>query len=129
MTLQQASAFYVQETVATATPQRLLCLLFDRLARDIGQGRTALLECRRADAADRLDHGVAILTELLTTLDATKWDGAGDLARIYAWMTSQLIAAKVSGDPGTLGDVHKMVMDLGAAWHGAADTLEGKGAA
>ena len=35
MTLQAAQNWYMEETVATATPARLLCLLYDRLARDV----------------------------------------------------------------------------------------------
>ena len=124
MTLQHAQAWYVEETVATATPARLLCMLYDRLARDIGQGRTAFLENRRADAEDRLEHAVDIITELLTTLDGKVWPGAGDLARIYAWMTGQILTARVKGDAEALTPVHTMVMDLGRSWHEAADALE-----
>ena len=125
MTLQHAQTWYVEETVATATPARLLCMLYDRLARDIGQGRTAFTENRRADAEDRLEHAVQIVTELLATLDGNAWPGAGDLARIYAWMTSQLIAARVKGDIEGLTAVHELVMQLGASWHEAAEALEG----
>jgi flagellar protein FliS len=124
MTLQAAQTWYMEETVATATPARLLCLLYDRLARDLGQGRTALLAGRRDDADGKLDHAVEIFTELVCTLDGNGWHGAGDLARIYAWMTSQVISAKVKGDGSLLGPVHDMVLQLGSAWHEAADSME-----
>ena len=129
MTLQQAQTWYLEETVATATPAKLLTLLYDRLARDVGQARTALQEGRRVDAEDRIDHAVEILTELLTTLDGRAWPGAGDLARIYAWMVGQILAARVRGDVEALASVHTMVMELGASWHEAADALEGGAAA
>ena len=38
---------YLAETVATATPARLLCLLYDRLVLDIVQGRDALVAAGR----------------------------------------------------------------------------------
>jgi len=124
---QLASSWYVGQSVTTATPARLLTMLYDRLARDLGQARTALLAGRRADADGLIDHAVEILTELLASLDGTKWNGAGDLARIYAWMSSQLIGARIRSDAATVATVHELVMELGSAWHGAADQLEGVG--
>ena len=122
--LQAASSWYLEETIATATPARLLCLLYDRLAKDLGQARTALRSDRPKDAEPKLEHAREIIVELLTTLEAG-WDGAGDLARIYAWMTSQIITAQVRNDAELLGTVHALVMQLGEAWHQAADALEG----
>ncbi|MCU1379862.1 MAG: fliS [Acidimicrobiales bacterium] len=128
MTLQAAQNWYVEETVATATPSRLLCLLYDRLARDLGQARTALLAGRRGEAEAKIDHACDIFSELLTTLDGDMWPGAGDLARIYSWMVGQLIAARVRGDAALVVPVHELVMQLGSAWHEVADSLDGKAA-
>ena len=122
---QFAGAWYVDQSVATAAPTRLLTMLYDRFARDLGQARTALLAGRRDDAEGLIDHALDIITELLTSLDGTKWDGAGDLARIYAWMSSQLIGARIRGDAVVVATVHELVMELGTAWHDAADQLEG----
>lgn len=128
MTLQQAQTWYLEETVATATPAKLLTLLYDRLARDLAQARTALASSRREDAQPKLDHACDIITELLTTLDGNTWPGAGDLARIYAWMVGQIIAAGIQGDAELLGTVHGLVLQLGSAWHEAADTLDPRAA-
>src|SRR3954447_8517113 len=124
MSLQAAQKFYVQESVATASPARLLTLLYDRLARDIGQARSALLADQRDEADRQLEHAGDIITELLTTLDGNIWAGAGDLAPIYAWMMGQLVAARVQADASVLAPVHSMVMELGQAWHLAADSLD-----
>ncbi|MCU1375963.1 MAG: fliS [Actinomycetia bacterium] len=126
MTLQAAQSWYVEETVATASPGRLLCLLYDRLARDLGQARTALLAGRRDDAEAKIDHACDIYTELLTTLDGDAWPGAGDLARIYSWMVGQVIAARVNGDAALIGPVHELVLQLGQAWHEAAEAIDGR---
>jgi flagellar secretion chaperone FliS len=124
MTLQAAQTWYMEETVATATPSRLLCLLYDRLARDLGQARTALLAGRRDEADAKIEHACDIYTELLATLDGSVWPGAGDLARIYSWMVGQVIAAKVKGDAALVAPVHDLVMQLGSAWHEVADSME-----
>ena len=126
MTLQAAQKYYVQESVATASPARLLTLLYDRLARDIGQARAALLAEGRDEAERQIDHANEIITELLSTLDGNAWAGAGDLARIYAWMIGQLCTARVQGDASVLVPVHSMVMELGQAWHLAADSLDAR---
>jgi flagellar protein FliS len=124
MTLQAAQTWYMEETVATATPARLLCLLYDRLARDLGQARTALLSGRPEDAGPKIDHACDIFTELLVTLDGSVWPGAGDLARIYSWMVSQVLAARVRGDAALVTPVHELVMQLGSAWHEVADSFD-----
>jgi flagellar protein FliS len=124
MTLQNAENWYVGETVATASPAKLLTLLYDKLAKDLGVARSALLAGRRLDAEDRIDHAREILLELMTTLDGRAWEGAADLAQIYAWMTSQLIAARVQGDAAVVANVQSLVMELGAAWHAAAEKME-----
>jgi flagellar protein FliS len=126
MTLQAAQSWYVEETVATASPGRLLCLLYDRLARDLGQARTALLAGRRDEAEAKIDHACDIYAELLTTLNGNAWPGAGDLARIYSWMVGQVISARVKGDAALIGPVHELVLQLGQAWHEAAEALEGR---
>ena len=129
MTLQAAQAWYLEETVATATPGRLLCLLYDRLARDIGQARAALLAGRRDEADAKIEHACDIYTELLTTLDGNAWVGAGELARIYSWMVGQVITAKVKADASLLSPVHEMVMELASAWHTAVEAIDGTRAA
>jgi flagellar secretion chaperone FliS len=122
---QLASSWYVDQSVTTATPAQLLTMLYDRFARDLGQARTAMLAGREQDADGLIEHALDILTELLTSLDGTKWGGAGELARIYAWMSSQLIGARIRRDPVAVATVHELVMELGSAWHDAADQLEG----
>jgi flagellar protein FliS len=129
MTLQAAQTWYMEETVATATPARLLTLLYDRLARDLGQARTALLAGRRDEAEAKIDHACDIFTELLSTLDGGAWAGAGDLARIYSWMVGQIISARVKGDAALVGPVHELVMQLGSAWHEVAESLDDRTAA
>jgi flagellar protein FliS len=124
MTLQSAQTWYMEETVATATPARLLTLLYDRLARDLGQARAALLAGRGEEADVKIDHACDIFTELLSTLDGEVWAGAGDLARIYSWMVGQVISARVKGDAALIGPVHELVLQLGSAWHEVADSLD-----
>jgi flagellar protein FliS len=124
--LTSATDWYLEETIATATPARLLTLLYDRLARDLAQGRASLLAGNRDEAGCRIVHAREILTELLATLDGEAWDGAADLARVYAWMLSQLVTAQVQADAAVVASVHELVVQLALTWHEAADVVEGK---
>jgi flagellar protein FliS len=113
---------YLQETIATAPPSKLLTLLYDRLVRDLDMADKAIEVGDRATWEYALDHGRQIISELLSTLKPG-WDGGADLARIYAWMLSELIIGGIQGDAEKIRPVRAMVEDLRTAWHEAAGQL------
>jgi flagellar secretion chaperone FliS len=117
------NARYLEETVATAPPSKLLTLLYDRLVRDLDMGEKAIAADDRSSWVYAFDHAREILTELLTTLDAKVWGGAADLARIYSWMVSEIIAISIHGDATRVAPVRTMVEELRQAWHEAAAQL------
>ena len=57
-------ARYLAESVATASPARLVCMLYDRLVVDIVNGRDALLQQRYVEANKHLRHAQDIVLEL-----------------------------------------------------------------
>lgn len=116
------NARYLEETVATAPPSKLLTLLYDRLVRDLDMADKAIEVGDRATWEYALDHGRQIISELLTTLKPG-WDGGAHLARIYAWMLSELIIGGIQGDVDKVRPVRAMVEDLRTAWHEAAGQL------
>lgn len=113
---------YLEETVATAPPSKLLTLLYDRLVRDLDMAEKAIAVGDRSTWEYALDHGREIIAELLSALKSG-WSGGADLARIYAWMLSELIIGGIRGDVEKVRPVRAMVEDLRAAWHEAADQL------
>jgi flagellar protein FliS len=121
------NARYLEDTIATAPPSKLLTLLYDRLVKDLGMAEQAIAVGDRSTADDTIAHARDIITELLTTLDGSVWTGAVQLGSLYAWMLSELIAAGIHGDAGKVADVRTQVDDLRTAWHEAAQQLSPQG--
>jgi flagellar protein FliS len=116
-------ARYLGDTVTTASPQRLLVMLYDRLALDLERGQTALMAGDRAAASEQLQHAQEIVLELRASLDVDVWDSGPRLAALYSWLLSELIAANVKGDLRRVNDCRKIVEPLRNAWREAAASL------
>jgi flagellar protein FliS len=114
------NARYLEETVSTAPPSKLLTMLYDRLVLDLVNGETALRAGDNPTASATIGHARDIVTELLTTLDGRHWEGARSLAQLYTWFLSELIQAVVRRDPEQVAACRVLVQDLRATWHEAA---------
>ena len=116
-------ARYMGDTVTTASPQRLLVMLYDRLALDLERGQAALVAGDRTTASEQLQHAQEIVMELQSSLKVDLWDGGPRLAALYTWLLTELIAANVKGDLRRAGDCRKIVEPLRDAWREAAASL------
>jgi flagellar protein FliS len=110
---------YLGDTVSTASPGRLLVMLYERLVLDLSQAETAMHGGDRGLANDRLVHAQDIIMELRTTLDLSAWDGAAGLARIYAFLLGELIAANVHADVDRVVSCRELIEPLLDAWRQA----------
>jgi flagellar protein FliS len=116
-------ARYLGDTVATASPQQLLVMLYDRLALDLERAESALLLADRQEASTQLQHAQEIVFELQGSLKVDMWEGGPRLASLYSWLISELIKANVKGDLRRVGDCRKIVEPLRDAWREAAASL------
>jgi flagellar protein FliS len=116
-------ARYLGDSVTTASPERLLVMLYDRLALDLERAETALAAKDRADAGDQLGHAQEIVLELLATLQVDVWEGGPRLAALYNWLLTEMTAANVKGDPHRVSSCRQVVEPLRDAWHQAAASL------
>ncbi len=116
-------ARYLAETVNTASPARLVVMLYDRLVLDIVQGRDALRGEQFHDADKHLRHAQAIVIELRNSLRVDRWDGAPGLASIYGWLLKELVQANVNKDAAKADECRLLVEPLRDSWHGAAAKL------
>lgn len=113
-------AAYVQASVETASPARLLVMLYDRLA----------LDCRRALAAQQVgDHPTAhtqllhaqdIIALLQSSLRPDVWDGGPALSSLYSHLMVQLVRANVDHDADKTAHCIELVDGLAEAWREAA---------
>lgn len=116
--LSNAAAAYTDASRTTASPQRLLCMLYDRLVLDLDRAVDALRSGESAHA--HLIHAQDIVMELLTSLDTTKWDGAARLSSIYVYLHTQLVQANVKRDVAKVVECREHVVPLRDAWYEAA---------
>jgi flagellar protein FliS len=111
---------YLQDSVNTASPAKLLILLYDRLVLDLGQGEEAIRSNDRSAASDRITHAQEIVMELRTTLDVEAWEGAPGLAALYGFLLTELIQANIKLDADKVVACRRIVEPLRDAWREAA---------
>jgi flagellar secretion chaperone FliS len=116
-------ARYLGDTVATASPQQLLVMLYDRLALDLERASTALLDGDRHAASEQLKHAQDIVFELRESLRVDLWEGGPRLASLYSWLISELVQANVKGDRNRVESCRQVVEPLRDAWRQAAASL------
>ena len=110
---------YLQDSIDTASPGKLLVMLYDRLVLDLIQGEEALRAEDRDTAADRINHAQEIVLELRTTLNIEAWAGAPGLASLYSFLLTELIQANVRRDADKVGACRALVEPLRDAWREA----------
>lgn len=111
---------YLQDSINTASPGKLLLMLYDRLVLDLVQGEEALRAGERERANDKLTHAQEIVMELRTTLDVEAWVGAPGLANLYGFLFTELIAANIGRDADRVVACRNLVEPLRDAWREAA---------
>jgi flagellar secretion chaperone FliS len=113
-------ARYLTDSVSTASPARLLVMLYERLVLDLSQAEAALRASRREEGGVKLMHAQEIVLELRATLDEDAWAGAGGLAQLYGFVINELITANVKGDVDQVISCRRLVEPLLDAWRQAA---------
>ena len=121
-------ARYVGDSVATASPQQLLVMLYDRLALDLERAADALTAGDRRTAGEQLRHAQDIVFELRSSLKVEAWEGGPRLASLYAWLLTELTNANVKGDRNRVQACRQVVEPLRDAWRQAAASLAGSSA-
>lgn len=113
-------AAYMDASVATASPARLLIMLYERLVMDVRKGMLAQQQGDHQEAHTQLLHAQDIVLELRATLDVDAWEGGPGLASIYDFLHVQLIRANINRDPLATEGCLKLVEDLCSTWREAA---------
>ena len=116
-------ARYMGDSIATASPQQLLVMLYDRLALDLERGEEGLAQGDREAAHEPLLHAQEIILELRASLNVDVWEGGPRLAALYAWLLGELMQANLKGDVRRVRDCRKVVEPLRDAWREAAASL------
>jgi len=126
-----ARARFLADAVATASPAKLLTMLYDRLVLDLSRAERAQAAGDRATANTQLIHAQDVVSELQRSLEASggTWAGAPGLLGLYTFLSSELVEANISGDAARTASCRGLVEPLRDAWHEAARTAGAPAAA
>jgi flagellar protein FliS len=116
-------ARYLGDSVSTASPQRILVMLYDRLALDLERAETALGSGDSQEARTQLQHAQDIVLELRSSLRVDAWEGGPRLAALYTWLITELTTATVKNDRNRVASCRQIVEPLRDAWRQAAASL------
>jgi flagellar protein FliS len=111
---------YLQDSINTASPAKLLLMLYDRMILDLMQAEESLRTGDREQANEKLNHAQEIVIELRVSLDVESWSGAPGLANLYGYLLTELIGANIARDPDRVATCRTLVEPLRDAWREAA---------
>lgn len=120
-----ARASYVTAAVETATPSKLVTMLFDRLLLDVDRASASFERGETVEARALVQHAQDIVAELMASLDTDVWDGGPALMSVYAFLYSSLVDAARNSDVDMLGDCRELIASLTSTWHEAAALAAG----
>lgn len=125
MTLQSARArqLYNRDAILSASPVRLLTMIYDRLLLDLHRAEKAQESADWQTASDCLLHAQDIIAELNATLKSGIWDGAEGLRSLYDYVRRALVSANVNRNPSLTREAIELLEPLRQSWHQAAASL------
>ena len=113
----RSSAAYQQSSVMTASPERLVVMLYDGARRFLYQAAAAMREGQAVVATERLRRAELIVEELLGTLNLEAGgEIAANLQGLYVFFLAQLREARGDRDPDKLDWVNGQLAELREAW-------------
>ncbi|WP_029068253.1 flagellar export chaperone FliS [Jonesia quinghaiensis] len=119
---------YLQDAVYSASPARLLTMLFDRLVLDLERAEKAIEARTPLEATPHLIHAQDIVTELTNTLNVEMWEGGRQLQALYLHLYSALVSANTSKEVSEVRDCREIIEPLRQTWHEAAQQVAAKSA-
>lgn len=115
---------YQRTQVDTASPVRLIVMLYDGAIRFLRQGQSAMQRGDREKQNDYLVRAQRILAELTSSLNLEEGgEIAVNLMALYQFMTEQLVLANLQDDVGKVQKVREMLESLREAWAQAESTV------
>jgi flagellar protein FliS len=112
---------YTEAAVTTATPERLVVMLFEGALRFLARSSAALRRDEQPLAAENLRRAVAIVDELNHSLDMSYGEIPERLHAIYSFCKRQLIEAGIARDPDTIDGIADLLRELHGAFDEVAD--------
>src|SRR5690348_6152551 len=122
-----ARAAYLDASIATASPARLLVMLCERLVLDVQRALDAQERSELETTQHQLVHAQELEMELHSSLRPDGFKGGRDLAALYGFLHSELVRANISKDAGVTAGCLRIVTGLAETWRQAALESAGVG--
>ncbi|BDD87371.1 flagellar export chaperone FliS [Desulfofustis limnaeus] len=121
---------YQQNQIATASPERILLMLYDGAIRFTRQALQGIEEQRPEQKRYGIGKAMAIISEFSNSLNHEIGGKiAEDLDALYDFMIRELMAANLKDDADKLANVEKLLGDLRQTWAEAIELNKKQAAA
>ncbi len=115
---------YAQAQNETASPERLMILLFEAALRHMRTAAGALQSGRAADANVALSKATDIVVELDATFDRPRFPELADnLGLVYQFVCNRLLSATVKRDPVLVREAERVFLPVADAFSTAVRQL------
>ncbi len=115
---------YAQAQNETASPERLMVLLFEAALRHMRTAAGALQSGRAADANVALSKATDIVVELDATFDRPRFPELADnLGLVYQFVCNRLLSATVKRDPVLVREAERVFLPVADAFSTAVRQL------
>jgi flagellar secretion chaperone FliS len=118
--LAAARSLYNRDSVLSASPARLLVMLYDRLLLDLQRAEAAQLGEDWSTASAQLMHAQEIVAELMGSLRPEIWDGGPGLMAVYQYVLMAMVQGASQHDVEKTRECIALLEPLRTAWHEAA---------
>jgi flagellar protein FliS len=122
VTYAQAAATYQRNAVLTATPEKLVKMLYDGAIKHLEKSRIGLSDTKTArspEVGQSLSRAMGILGELRASLDhAAGGQIARDLDRLYEFGLDQLSQSNLTRTPVGVNNALQVMRTLKEGWDG-----------
>lgn len=117
---------YQTSNITTATPEKLMIMMFDGALQFLQKAKTAIEEKNFQERSQNIDGARKILRELMRTIDLENGnDVSKSLFRLYNRMVMKLIKANVQRNAGLIDEVVEDIMNIRWGFQKAIDIQNG----
>lgn len=104
---------YQTSNITTATPEKLMIMLFDGAIQFLQKAKTAIEEKNLKDRSENIESARKIVRELMRTIDLENGnDVSKSLFRLYNKMAMKLIKANVSRNTELIEEVLEDIINI-----------------
>jgi flagellar protein FliS len=107
---------YIENNVGIESPNKLIEMLYEGVLRFNAQAKKAIKDDDCAKKVYWINRSIAIVTELINSLDISQGDIAHYLDGLYTYQIQLLSQANLENDTAKLDEVNNVFKNLLEAW-------------